>query len=172
MTDFRLLPPRSRTSHQNGGRCWSRERVAAPPCNPRSMEGMTLLELLVVMVILGLLATLGSIQILGYLDRAKADAAELQVRELTVAVDLFRMDVGRPPTTEEGLSALLTAPQDADGWRGPYLKGRGLLRDPWGVAYHYESPGSHGDYDVFSFGSDRRSGGTDDAADVANWSLD
>lgn len=138
----------------------------------RSSEGMTLLELLVVMVILGLLATLGSIQILGYLDRAKADAAALQIRELGVAVDLFRMDTGRPPTTEEGLAALLSAPTDIAGWRGPYLKGRGLLRDPWGIAYHYESPGEHGDFDIFTFGSDRRSGGTDDAADVANWSMD
>jgi len=134
--------------------------------------GMTLLELLVVMVILGLLATLGSIQILGYLDRAKADTAALQIRELTVAIDLYRLDAGAPPKTADGLEALLTQPRDATNWRGPYLKSRGLLKDPWGRPYVYKSPGDHGAYDVLTLGSDGTAGGDGEAADVGNWSLD
>ncbi len=96
-----------------------------------SNEGMTLLELLVVMVILGLLATLGSLQVMSYLDRAKSDTATLRIRELSVALDLFRMDVGRPPLSEEGLAALVKAPDNVQNWRGPYLKGKGLTIDPW-----------------------------------------
>ena len=138
----------------------------------RSNDGMTLLELLVVMVILGLLATLGSIQVMSYLDRAKADTAELRIRELGVALDLFRMDVGRPPSTAEGLVALIATPDGVENWRGPYLKGKGLTVDPWGRPFSYESPGEHGEYDLFTLGADASPGGTEEAADVANWELD
>ncbi len=133
---------------------------------------MTLLELLVVMVILGLLATLGSIQILSYLDRAKADTAVLQIRELSLAVDLYKLDAGHPPTTSEGLGALIAAPADAQKWRGPYLKNRSLLKDPWGNPYLYKSPGDHGPYDLSTLGADSTAGGEGDAADVGNWSIE
>lgn len=144
------------------GRLWNRFR--------HGRDGMTLLEILVVMVILGLMATLGSFQLMGYLDRAKADTARLQIQELMTALDLFRIDVGRPPSTSEGLQALLTAPQGADNWRGPYLRSKSILTDPWRRPYRYKSPGEHGEYDLVSFGADGAFGGEKENRDVASWS--
>jgi general secretion pathway protein G len=135
----------------------------------RADAGMTLLEILIAMAILGLLATLGSVQLMGYLDRAKADTSHLQMAELTAAIDLFKLDVGRPPTSEEGLVALTSAPPAAEGWRGPYLRKKALLSDPWGRGYIYQSPGQHGTYDLSSLGADGKIGGERDAADIANW---
>lgn len=129
---------------------------------------MTILELLVVVSILGILATLGSVQVLGYLDRARADTARLQIRQLAVAVDVFAMDVGRPPTDAEGLDALLERPADAGGWRGPYLRGRDILKDPWRRGWIYSGAGEDGDYEIRTLGADGRPGGTGEDADIAN----
>ncbi|WP_112664634.1 type II secretion system major pseudopilin GspG [Microvirga flavescens] len=131
--------------------------------------GMTLLEILVVMVILGLLATLGSIQLMSYLGRAKTDTARLQVQELMTALDLFRIDVGRLPTTNEGLRALLVEPVNVSNWRGPYLRSQGILADPWRRPYQYKSPGEHGEYDLVTLGADGTVGGEKENRDVANW---
>lgn len=133
----------------------------------RDERGMTLLEILVVMVILGLLATLGSIQLMNYLGRAKTDLAQLQIQELTTAVDLFRIDVGRPPKTEEGLIALITRPQNLDRWRGPYLRKEGILKDPWGRLYIYKSPDDAALYSITSFGANGTVGGTGEDQDVS-----
>jgi general secretion pathway protein G len=137
----------------------------------RSDSGMTILELLVVVAILGVLATLGGAQVLGYLDRARADTARLQIRELVVALDVFEMDVGRPPTPEEGLEALVVEPAGAEGWRGPYLRGRGLLRDPWGRAYLFGLNGDAVGYEVRSLGADGRTGGEDEDTDISSRDL-
>lgn len=134
-----------------------------------SCQGMTLLEILVVMVILGLLATLGSIQFMGYLGRAKSDTARLQVQELMTALDLYRLDVGRLPTTGEGLQALMEVPAGVSNWRGPYLRSKSNLADPWRRPYQYKSPGDHGEYDLFSFGADGIAGGENESRDVASW---
>jgi general secretion pathway protein G len=132
-------------------------------------RGMTLLEILVVMVILGLLATLGSIQLMGYLGRAKSDTARLQIQELRTALDLYRVDVGHPPSTAEGLQALLEKPAGAETWRGPYLRNWTILSDPWRRPYRYQSPGEHGEYDLVSFGADGQAGGESENSDVASW---
>jgi general secretion pathway protein G len=132
-------------------------------------SGMTLLELLVVMVILGLLATLGSIQLMRYLGRARGDTAKLQIQELSTALDLFRMDVGRMPTTAEGLSALVEKPAQARAWNGPYLRSKAILLDPWRNPYRYQSPGTHGEYDLFSLGADGQVGGDNENRDVVSW---
>lgn len=132
-------------------------------------EGMTLLELLVVIVILGLLATLGSIKLMGYLGRAKTDTARLQLQELMTALDLYRIDVGRLPTTAEGLSALVERPGGASTWRGPYLRSQAALSDPWRRPYRYQSPGTHGEYDLISFGADGTSGGANENQDIVSW---
>ncbi|MGO4571643.1 type II secretion system major pseudopilin GspG [Microvirga sp. 2TAF3] len=142
-------------------RIWSRFCVDS--------HGMTLLEILVVMVILGLLATLGSIQLMGYLGRAKTDMARLQVQELMTALDLFRIDVGRPPSTSEGLQSLLDRPASLDSWRGPYLRNRNILTDPWRRPYQYKSPGEHGEYDLSTLGADGVVGGENEKRDVASW---
>lgn len=138
--------------------------------NPRLRDrsGMTLLEVLVVMVIIGLLATLGSLQLMGYLGRAKADTAKLQIQELGTALDLFRMDVGRVPTTDEGLSALTKQPEGAERWGGPYLRKKATLADPWGRPYRYASPGQTQDYDLVSLGADGRAGGENENRDVSS----
>lgn len=131
-------------------------------------QGMTLLEILVVMVILGLLATLGSVQLMSYLGRAKTDTTRLQIQELTTAIDLYRIDVGRVPSTSEGLLALLEAPPGIPSWRGPYIRKRSALTDPWGRSYLYKAPGNNREYEIASFGADGRSGGDNENRDVTN----
>ncbi len=140
-------------------RCWS--RIARE-------GGFTLVELLVVMVILGLLAALVVPSYLGREKKARAQAAKAQVELLGTALDTFRLDVGRYPTTQEGLQALRAAPGSLPRWDGPYLK-KDVPQDPWGRPYVYESPGQHGDYDLYSYGSDGAPGGASDAGDVASW---
>jgi general secretion pathway protein G len=134
----------------------------------RAEEGFTLLELLIVIAVLGLLAALGATQLSGYLGRARTDTAQLQIDQLSTALDLFRIDVGRLPTTEEGLNALLEAPAAASRWRGPYLKKRDAIIDPWGRPFNYRRPGERGEYDLVSFGADNRKGGTGEDLDVSN----
>lgn len=132
-------------------------------------EGMTLLELLVVIVILGLLATLGSIKLMGYLGRAKTETARLQLQELMTALDLYRIDVGQLPTTSEGLSALVERPGGTPTWRGPYLRSKAALSDPWRRPYRYQSPGTRGEYDLLSFGADGAAGGENENQDIVSW---
>lgn len=131
-------------------------------------RGFTLLELLVVMVIIGLLAGYVGPKYFSQIGKSESKAAMAQIDALTKALDAYRLDVGRYPTTEEGLAALMTAPQNEARWRGPYLA-KALPNDPWGKPYLYKSPGEHGDYDVFSFGKDGQPGGTNENADVTNW---
>lgn len=130
-------------------------------------SGMTLLEILVVMVIIGLLATLGSVQLMGYLGRAKTDTTKLQIQELVTALDLYRIDVGHVPTTEEGLGSLLKSPQGVERWAGPYLRKKNALVDPWGRPYRYTTPGEKGEYDLVSLGADGRAGGEGENRDIA-----
>ncbi|WP_375056552.1 type II secretion system major pseudopilin GspG [Zobellella sp. DQSA1] len=134
-----------------------------------SRLGFTLLELLVVLVILGLLASLVGPQVLRQLAGSKTKTAQLQIRELGTALDLYRLEVGRYPTTAEGLEALLSAPTNTRGWNGPYLTKRTIPKDPWGNDYHYRSPGQYGDFDLFSLGADNREGGTGEDQDVVSW---
>ena len=132
------------------------------------VRGFTLLELLVVMVIIGLLAGLVGPRYFAQLGKSQAKAARAQINALEQALDQFRIDVGRYPTTEEGLAALMTAPTADIGWSGPYLK-KAPPADPWGRAYQYRAPGEHGEMDLFSYGKDRRAGGEGESADVVNW---
>ncbi len=131
--------------------------------------GFTLVELLVVLAILGLLAALAVPQLVHVLDSAKADTAKLQIDKLGGVLDLFHLEVGRYPTEEEGLKALIEAPPQAEHWRGPYLKKRDALVDPWGHPYVYRFPGQNGDYDLYSLGADGKEGGEGQNADVTSW---
>lgn len=133
----------------------------------RNRKGFTLIELLVVMVILGMLAALVGPKIFGKVGKGKQSAARTQIEMLGQALDSYRLDVGKYPTTSEGLNALVTNP-GAQGWDGSYLK-KGLPNDPWGKPYQYQSPGAHGDYDLFSYGLDGAAGGDGENKDVNSW---
>jgi general secretion pathway protein G len=132
-------------------------------------NGFTLIELLVVLVILGLLAGLVGPQVLRYLGGAKSDTARLQIEELGAGLDLYHLETGRYPTTEEGLGALVEQPAGISNWNGPYLKKKTVPGDPWGNEYHYRSPGENGMYDLYSLGQDNMEAGEGDAADIVSW---
>lgn len=130
--------------------------------------GFTLLELLVVMVIIGLLAAYVGPQYFAQLGKSEVKATQAQISALQKALDTYRIDVGKYPTTEQGLAALNTKPQNEPKWSGPYLQ-KAVPADPWGRAYLYKSPGEHGDYDLLSLGKDGQPGGTGEAADITSW---
>ena len=135
----------------------------------RSHYGFTLIELLVVLVILGLLAGLVGPRVLKYLGSAKTDTAELQIEELGAGLDLYHLEVGRYPTSEEGLLALAVAPTGIQGWNGPYLKKKDIPLDPWGNVFEYKYPGDNGEYDLYSFGRDNIDGGEGEDTDIVSW---
>ena len=130
---------------------------------PRHSRGFTLIELLVVLVILTLLAGLVGPRVLDQLGGAKAKTAGVQINDLQKALDIFKLDVGRYPTSEEGLDALAKQPGNVRGWNGPYLNG-GVPSDPWNNPYRYASNG--GKVEILSLGSDGAPGGEGEAADV------
>ena len=136
--------------------------------NRRSARGFTLLELLVVLVILGLLVGYVAPRFFGQVGKSEVKVATAQIRALEDALDQYRLDVGRYPTTEQGLAALKTQPTGEARWQGPYLK-KAVPNDPWGSPYQYRSPGEHGELDLYSLGKDGQPGGTGEAADIANW---
>jgi len=131
-------------------------------------EGFTLIELLIVMVILGLLAALVGPRMFGKVGSSKLKAAKAQISLLETALDTYRLDVGKYPTTDQGLEVLRTKPSDVEKWDGPYLP-KDVPMDPWGKPYVYRSPGEHGDFDIISYGADGRQGGEGEDSDVVSW---
>jgi general secretion pathway protein G len=131
-------------------------------------RGFTLLELLVVIVIIGLLAAYVGPKYFSQLGKSEVTVAKAQIEAFEKSLDTYRLDVGRYPTTEEGLNALLTAPATAGAkWNGPYLK-KGVPPDPWGRPYQYKAPGTRGEYEITSLGKDGQPGGTGDNADITS----
>ena len=135
----------------------------------RRSGGFTLIELLVVLAILGLLAGLVGPQLIKHLGESKTKAARLQIEELSSALDMYKLDVGKYPATDEGLNALIEAPSSARIWNGPYLRKKKIPMDPWNNPYHYEFPGQHGKFDVFSLGADNAEGGEGEDSDIVSW---
>ena len=134
----------------------------------RSGAGYTLIELLVVIAILGLLTAIAVPQVVKYLDHAKLQSAKSSIQGISSALDLFKYDVGRYPTSEEGLQALVVSPPAAQSWNGPYVKKTSELTDPWGHPYQYRAPGQHGVFDLFSYGPDS-SNMADLTHAITNW---
>lgn len=130
-------------------------------------RGFTLVELLIVMVIIGMLAALVFPRLIPKVGKGKQSAAKAQIELLGQALDQFRLDTGRYPTTSEGLNVLLTNP-GIHNWDGPYLK-KAVPNDPWNRPYSYTCPGSHGDYDLLSYGADGAPGGEDENKDMVSW---
>jgi general secretion pathway protein G len=134
----------------------------------RAEAGFTLVEMLVVIAIIGLIMGLVGPRVLSYLGESKVKAAKLQIESFASSLDLFYLDVGRYPTSSEGLAALTERPGDTAVWNGPYLKTDSVPLDPWGHAYIYRAPAEHGRYEIVSFGSDGQEGGTGTATDISN----
>lgn len=127
------------------------------------------MELLVVLAIIGMLAGVVGPKVLNALGGAKSKTALVQIHDFEQALEIYLLDTGNYPTSEQGLNALVQKPSDTLGWNGPYLKGRSIPQDPWNKVYMYRYPGEHADIDIFSYGADGQSGGEGDKADIGNW---
>lgn len=131
--------------------------------------GYTLLEVMVVLLILVLIASVAAPVMFNQLGKAKTRTARLQIEALSAQLDFFRIDVQRYPTSQEGLRTLVERPEGLGSWAGPYIKKSASLIDPWGHGYLYRSPGEHGEYDLYTLGSDNAEGGDGEESDVTNW---
>ena len=132
-------------------------------------EGFTLVEMLVVLGIIVLLAAMVAPQVIRYLGSARAETAQVQLKNIESALELYYLDTGQYPTQNDGLKALIEAPGSVQGWHGPYIKRAGGIQDSWGRAYIYKQPGDHGVYDLSSFGRDGVAGGEGEDKDIVNW---
>jgi general secretion pathway protein G len=131
----------------------------------RLARGFTLLELLVVLVVLGLLVSIVGPRYFSQLGKSEGKAAQAQIASISKALDMYRIDLGKYPTTEQGLAALSVAPANEPRWRGPYLA-KAVPPDPWGRAYIYKAPGDTAEFDLLSYGKDGSPGGTEENADI------
>jgi general secretion pathway protein G len=148
-----------------------RKRIETPANVHSAREaGFTLVELLVVLVILVLIASIVGPRVIGYLGSSRTKAANVQIESLVTAVELFRIDVGRYPTSAEGLEALVKPASNIKGWTGPYLAKPDLPADPWGRPYIYETGGQSGaaGFRIKSYGGDGKEGGTGEDADISS----
>jgi general secretion pathway protein G len=146
------------------------KRKARTPRSGRE-DGFTLVEILVVITIIGLIMGLVGPRVLNYLSESKAKAAAIQIQSFASSLDLFYLDLGRYPTSSEGLAALVQRPGGSVGWNGPYLKNNTVPNDPWGHPYKYRSPSEHGPYEIVSLGPSGQEGGTGGSASIKSWEL-
>ena len=135
----------------------------------RKQMGFTLLELLVVLGIIAMLAGIVSPQVMKHMGESKTKAAKVQLEDLASTLDMYKLDAGTYPSTEQGLNALIEAPDNARHWSGPYLSKSKIPLDPWQNEYHYVFPGEHGKFDIFSYGADGKEGGTGEDQDIVSW---
>lgn len=131
----------------------------------KPMSGFSLMEMLVVLVLMAMLAGLVGPRLFQQVDAAKVKTAQTQMELLASALDTYRLDVGRYPSTEQGLLALRAKPEGVRGWNGPYLT-KDIPPDPWGFAYHYKTPGRDGDFALYTLGLDGAEGGEDEDGDI------
>jgi general secretion pathway protein G len=165
-----LIRDPGRSIAQFAARSWQRWNPKGHAPRLRDSEaGFTLVEMLVVITIIGLIMGLVGPRVLGYLSDSKVKTARIQIQELAAALDLYYLDNGHYPTSNEGLTALAQRPDSAATWNGPYLKGNAIPNDPWGRPYVYKFPGQHGPYDIVSSGPDGREGDAPAATSVTSW---
>jgi general secretion pathway protein G len=150
---------------------YSRRFVAQRPVSRSTagIRGMTLIEILVVLTLIGIVMGIVGGNYLGQGEKAKQKAAKIEIEQIGQTLDMFKLEVGRYPTTQEGLQALITAPTGVTNWNGPYWKKSTLPKDPWTNEYKYASPGQHGAYDVWSYGADGKEGGEGTDKDITSW---
>ena len=134
-----------------------------------TQTGFTLLELLVVLGIIAMLAGIVGPQVMKHMGESKTKAARVQIEDLAATLDMYKLDLGTYPTTEEGLKALIESPDGAKRWNGPYLRKSRIPLDPWQNEYHYVSPGEHGKFDLFTYGADAKEGGEGEDQDIVSW---
>jgi general secretion pathway protein G len=137
----------------------------------RRDRGFTLIEMMVVMVIIALIAALVGPRVMKHLGSSKEKTTLVQIEQLSAALESFKLEVGRYPTQQEGLKALVENPGKAPNWKGPYLRKKELPQDAWGFPFYYELPAKRGgiDYDLYSLGADGKPGGEGEDADIGNW---
>ena len=132
-------------------------------------RGMTLIEILVVLVLIGVVLGIVGGNFIGKGEKAKADAAKIEIGQIGQTLDLYKLETGRYPTTQEGLQALITAPSGVTNWNGPYWKKATMPKDPWGNEYKYTSPGQNNSpYDIVSYGADGKEGGEGANKDITS----
>ena len=135
----------------------------------KKQAGFTLLELLVVLGIIAMLAGLVGPQVMKHMGESKVKAAKVQLEDLAQTLDMYKLDVGSYPTSEQGLNALIENPGDIQRWNGPYLRKSKVPLDPWNQEYKYTSPGEHGKFDIVSLGADGKEGGEGEDKDLNSW---
>jgi len=135
----------------------------------RRQRGMTLIEILVVLVLIGIVMGVVAGNFIGRGEEAKRKAAKIEIEQIGQTLDLYKLETGRYPTTQEGLQALISAPAGVNNWNGPYWKKSTVPKDPWGNEYKYASPGQHGAYDIYSYGADGKEGGDGANKDINSW---
>ena len=131
-------------------------------------SGFTLLELLVVMVIIGMLASFVAPKFFSQIGKSQTKTARAQIDALEKSLEQYRLDVGHYPSNEQGLAALMERPASETKWSGPYMK-KAVPLDPWSNEYVYKYPGDHGEYDLLSYGKDGRPGGIGESEDIVSW---
>ena len=132
-------------------------------------QNFTLIEMVIVVVIIGLLASIATPLYFRHVNSSKITTAKAQIQLFEQAILDFRLDTGKIPTQIQGLNILIEKDQSVKNWKGPYIKGIPL--DPWNNEYIYQNPGEHGEFDIYSYGADGQPGGEDEDADIGNWIL-
>ncbi len=135
----------------------------------RQARGMTLIEILVVLVLIGVVMGIVGGNFIQRGEKAKRDAAKIEIGQIGQTLDLFKLEIGRYPTSQEGLQALIAQPSGVNNWNGPYWKKSTVPKDPWGNDYLYVFPGQHGAYDIISYGADGKEGGDGADKDITSW---